>query len=202
MLHDAGHSLPTVIGRVKAHGTYFFFPLDTPHPSYNNTTKIRSWDEANSALTMDSSYLGLIKAHNDFEVLNDGSVDQIAMERTYTITGETLNYYCGGENVDAKEMTAVIDYGGGIWTFRYIISECEHNIGCMDPLATNYDPEATRCDGHCLYVVLERAAREFSSYCSRMLRISLYHSHVNVNKTQVLRLHRLASDQLQRIGSR
>ena len=66
---------------------------------------------------MDWSYLGLIKAHNDFEVLNDGSVDQIAMERTYTITGETLNYYCGGENVDAKEMTAVIDYGGGIGRF-------------------------------------------------------------------------------------
>merc|ERR1719446_1297573 len=101
---------------------------------------------------MNSAYLGLIKAHNDFEILNGGSVDEIAMSRTYTITGETLNYYCGGENVEAKEMTAVIDYGGGIWTFRYIISECEHNIGCMDPLATNYDPEATRCDGHCLYL--------------------------------------------------
>ena len=52
---------------------------------------------------------GTDQAHNDFEVLNDGCGSNRDGENLHD-NGRNLNYYCGGENVDAKEMTAVIDY--------------------------------------------------------------------------------------------
>lgn len=106
-----------------------FVTNDAWNPSDDGTW---AWNPTTSELTLTgySSYLGLIKAQNGFEIQDTGSVNDIPETRTYTVTGQYLNYHCGDTNQQAKEMTAKISVGTGQWTFRYVVTECNHHVGC------------------------------------------------------------------------
>jgi len=105
-----------------------------PHDGSANASY--SYDDAAGTVTVNGTgaFLGLAKVYNGGEC---SSPDDAAASITYDITLSD----------DAETMTLVINFGPGFWTYKLRTSESidDNTVvsGCLDPNATNYDPNAT-----------------------------------------------------------
>ncbi|SVC55642.1 uncharacterized protein METZ01_LOCUS308496, partial [marine metagenome] len=105
-----------------------------PHDGSANASY--SYDDAAGTVTINGTgaFLGLAKVYNGGEC---GSPDDAPESITYDITLSDND----------ETMTLVINFGPGFWTFKLRTSESiDENtvvLGCLDPNAANYDPDAT-----------------------------------------------------------
>jgi len=125
--------------------------------TYDNWTSSATWNKYDGSSSWvggagGSAYVGSLLKHS---VLS-GSIDNVVFDYSLGAVGdfdENLNLEVdksGGSNSNCMQG----HLGGYVphITITYTPGDPDVILGCMDPIASNYDPEATEEDGSCIYV--------------------------------------------------